>query len=147
MNKVFVGLLLPVVSVMLLAGCSSADIDKYTPPTDLGYTYSQMDAIEQTQIIGSRTSTSPFVSVIDNTNAAIFVGGSSSCPPVIQSVTNATDGSVHVNLEDATSTTSACTADFTLTGFKINSASVNFDFHSKEIFVCKDEACNLLSSQ
>jgi hypothetical protein len=145
MKKVFVGLLISVSTISLLTGCSSSDIDKYTPPTDLGYTYSQMDAIDLQQITGNSTSTSPFVSVIDNNEAAVIIGGSSTCPPVIQSVTNATDGSVHVNLQDASS--SVCTADFALTGFRVVSASVNFDFHSKEIFVCKNETCNLLPSQ
>lgn len=145
MKKALVGLLVSVSTISLLAGCSSNDIDKYTPPTDLGYTYSQMDAIDLQQVTGDSTSTSPFVSIISNNEAAVVIGGSSSCPPVIQSVTNATDGSVHVNLQDASSST--CTADFSLTGFRVVSASVNFDFHTKEIFVCKDETCNLLPSQ
>lgn len=145
MKKALISLLVSISAISLLSGCSSDDVGKYTPPTDLGYTYSQMDAIDLQQITNGSTSMSPFVSIIDNNDAAVVIGGSSSCPPVIQSVTNATDGSVHVNLQDATS--SACTADFTLTGFRVVSASVNFDFHSKEIFVCKDETCNLLPSQ
>jgi hypothetical protein len=126
-------------AVFMLGGCAEAQniIDKGVS-TDLGYDYRVMDAVEIQTYAPNGAPSSPRVTVVDKTTIDLVLGGSSSCPPTIDNIDDAADGSVRVTLKTSTG---PCTADFGPYGFQITGVKTNFDFATTPVYVCSGSTC------
>lgn len=127
--------------LVALTGCSS-DGKIFGIETDFGYEYRQMNANEIAQRTGDVNTTSNSARVVQSSTLDVYLSGSSSCPPTIESVTNADDGSVRIKLKDWGD--SICTADYVPTGYQITALQLNFSFTGKTIYTCNSELCTAL---
>jgi hypothetical protein len=138
MKKIAVSLV-AVATIFMLSSCTAAeDIIKNGVSTDLGYDYRVMDAVEIQTYAPNGAPSSPRITIVDKTTIDLVLGGSSSCPPTIDNIADAKDGSVRVTLKTFPS---ACTADFGPYGFQITGVKTNFDFATTPVYVCAGATC------
>jgi hypothetical protein len=141
MNKRYAMLAASAGLLVALTGCSS-DGSFFGIGTNFGYEYRQMDANEIAQRTGDVNSTSNSARVVQASTLDVYLSGSSGCPPTIESVSDADDGSVRIKLKDWSDV--MCTADFVPTGYQITALQLNFSFVGKTIYTCDTEVCTNL---
>jgi len=137
-RKVLAAVILTLASITLV-GCSASSGDNILPPSDFGYDYRVMDAVELQQNLGSTTFESPFANISDAQTLNVFTGGSSSCPPTISSIDDTDSGAIQIKLA---SNTGPCTMDYVPFGFQITAIKTNFDFSGKTVYLCQNGTCN-----
>ena len=123
-----------------MSGCSSENTAEDLLPNDLGFAYSQVPA--QSYVTTEESTNGSSFALLQNDNSVVAIlGGSSSCPPTIESITK-DDTTVNINLKSYGDV--ACTMDFTYAGWQITSVATNYSFVGKTINTCIDNACNAL---
>jgi len=126
--------------MLSMSGCSSENAAEDLLPNDLGFAYSQVPA--QSYVTPEEATNGSAFALLENENSIVAIlGGSSSCPPTIESITK-DDTMVNLNLKSYGDV--ACTMDFSYTGWQITSVATNYSFVGKTINTCIENACNAL---
>ena len=143
MRKLIGSVLIMAGLVIGLSACASEDNEILGTPTDLGYTTRPMDAIEIEQYTDAFNFKDNFAVISSPNTLNVLLGGSSSCPPTIESVDEDNNGNVRLHLQDWTG--QACSRDMAIKGTQITAIQVGFDFSDKTLLTCNKEACSPLS--
>lgn len=144
MKKGKTGAMIAMAGLLLasMSGCADLKTEDILH-NDLGFVYSQVPA--QTYLVGENTNYSSSFALIEGTDSMVAVlGGSSSCPPLIESITK-TDTAVQINLKSYGNV--MCTADFTYVAWQVTAITTNYTFKGKTITTCMDEKCTALMTK
>lgn len=128
---------LVVAFALLLSGCTSSGVGEDAIPE--GSFIVQRDA----DFIGEVANFEERVVIVDKTTILVHVGGSSSCPPIIETVSyDETIGRVNLMMKEYGAV--ACTSDFGMLPQRVTAIVVGFDFNQYDIFKCKANNCSVL---
>ena len=126
--------------LLTLTGCTSSE--KSAPDESVGFTYATVPA---GPYLDENPNWEIMALIKSNTKMIALLGGGSSCPPVVETITKSTLDSIQINLKDYG--TVPCTADFAITAWEIKSTDKSYDFHDKTIELCTTNACTLLKTE
>lgn len=130
-------LLLFPLSLVLLVGCTTQGVgEEAIPETSFTITREVPQPGVEVDVVES-------VTILNATTIVANVGGSSSCPPVIDKVTVDEEQKM-VQLFVKTYPDRGCTADFGLLPQRVTAIGVNFDFNNYQFRKCSGETCSEL---
>lgn len=138
-----------VLSVLVLAGCTPDPTKEYSLKSEetnwnvapAGDTVVNEEGVETTGIVVASTEEKIFVNTL--TSFTLQVGGSGSCPPIVEGVElNKTTGAVDVNMYEYPANT-ACTADYVMYAYNVSiPTNAGYDFMRREFNLCYGEECS-----
>jgi archaellum component FlaG (FlaF/FlaG flagellin family) len=135
--------------VLALSGCTPDPTKEYSVQGEearwtiapAGNPVVDDEGVETTGIVVDATEEKIFVNTL--TNFTINVGGSGSCPPIVEGVElNKSSGAVDVNMYEYPANT-ACTADYVMYAYNVSIPSnAGYHFVGRDFNVCYGEECS-----
>lgn len=134
--------------ILALSGCTPDPTKEYSLKSDdtkwniapAGDTVVNEEGVETTGIVVDSMEEKIFVNTL--TNFTIQIGGSGSCPPIVEGVDlNKTTGAVDVKMYEYPANT-ACTADYVMYAYNVSIPSnAGYDFMRRDFNLCYGEDC------
>lgn len=121
--------------LLTLTGCSHALVDT-KPNAGFGFAYTQ---IPVAPYLEDGFNMEQAALIQNDIKMVALLGGSSSCPPVIKTITKPTSTSIQINLKDYGMT--ACTVDYGMVAWEIGSIDGTYSLYDKTVEVCSGDNC------